>query len=127
MTGPVEVWSDDSAADDADGVSEDGNAGSSDADADAEAIGAFNIPPHDLQVTWNGIRPGSAEVERFREWVLNVRDFPMSAMPPFARDKFTGRMRDAIRQAKESTGTSGAAEIAITDAATKAVMETMRE
>jgi hypothetical protein len=51
----------------------------------------------------------------------------MSAMPPFARDKFTGRMRDALRQAKESTGTSGAAEIAITDAATKAVMETMRE
>jgi tetratricopeptide (TPR) repeat protein len=58
---------------------------------------------------------------------VNVRDFPMSAMPPFAREKFTSRMRDALRQAKESTGTSGAAEVAITDAATKAVMETMRE
>ena len=70
-----------------------------------------------VTIEWSG--PTTAAV--------NVRDFPMSAMPPFARDKFTGRMRDAIRQAKESTGTSGAAEIAITDAATKAVMETMRE
>ncbi len=75
------------------------------------------VGPKVVTIEWPG--PISA--------VVNVRDFPMSAMPPFAREKFTSRVHEALRQAKENTGTSGATEVAITDAATKAVMDTMRE
>lgn len=56
-----------------------------------------------------------------------LRDFPMTAMPPFARTKFTGRITDALRQAKNASGTTGAAEVDLVDAATDKVMDTVKE
>lgn len=56
-----------------------------------------------------------------------VRDFPMAAMPPFARTKFTDRIRGAVRGAKTSHGVGEAVEITIVDGATGVVMETVTE
>ena len=86
ITGPVEVWTDDSAADDAGQDAVDADAGlasviDASSDANAEANAALDLPPHDLQVTWRGFRPGSADVARFRECVLNLRDFPTADEP----------------------------------------------
>jgi tetratricopeptide (TPR) repeat protein len=58
---------------------------------------------------------------------VKVRDFPMTAMPPFAREKFTSRVRAALGEAKEAGGVSGAVSVAITDDATGTVMETVQE
>jgi Flp pilus assembly protein TadD len=56
-----------------------------------------------------------------------VRDFPMSAMPPFARTKFTTRIRDALREAKSANGVSGAVVVEIVDGGSGTVMEQVSE
>jgi tetratricopeptide (TPR) repeat protein len=56
-----------------------------------------------------------------------VRDFPMAAMPPFARTKFTSRVTEALREAKRAGATAGTVEVAIVDAATGSVMETVTD
>jgi tetratricopeptide (TPR) repeat protein len=56
-----------------------------------------------------------------------VRDFPMAAMPPFARTKFTSRIEEALRDAKQSGGVRDTTEVAIVDAATGAVMDTVAQ
>jgi cytochrome c-type biogenesis protein CcmH/NrfG len=65
-------------------------------------------------------------VEPTRATVL-LRDFPMAAMPPFAREKFTARIREALRAAKTAGGLDAPVEVTIADAGTRAVMETVRE
>ncbi len=56
-----------------------------------------------------------------------VRDFPMAAMPPFARTKFTSRITEALGAAKSASGTTGTAEVEIVDVATGTVMETVKQ
>jgi predicted RND superfamily exporter protein len=77
VTGPVEVWTDGSTAGDSTA-----DPGGNELSREAAVTDlALEFPPHDLQVSWHGIWPGSAEVERFREWVLNFRDFPTATEP----------------------------------------------
>ncbi len=49
-------------------------------DAPAVAI-TLPIPEHDLQVNWRGMRPGTADVERFREIAGALRGFATLAEP----------------------------------------------
>ena len=75
------------------------------------------VGPRVVGVEWSG--PTRARVL--------VRDFPMAAMPPFARSKFTGRIREAVAGAKQAHGAQGTVEIAIVDAPTGDTMETVVE
>lgn len=56
-----------------------------------------------------------------------LREFPMSTMPPFARDKFLERIRGGVRDTKGRHQVTGAVEIELVDAATGTVMETVTE
>jgi tetratricopeptide (TPR) repeat protein len=75
------------------------------------------VGPKVRSVDWTGATAGR----------VIVSDFPMAAMPPFARAKFTERIREAVGKAKTSHGVGDAVEIAIVDAASGAVMETVTE
>jgi Flp pilus assembly protein TadD len=75
------------------------------------------VGPKVVRVEWPG--PLKARVV--------VSDFPMSAMPPFARTKFTSRITEALGTAKSESGTTGTAEAEIVDAASGSVMETVRQ
>ncbi len=75
------------------------------------------VGPKVAAIDWPG--PTSARVV--------VRDFPMSAMPPFARTKFTARIRDALREAKSANSVSGVAVVEIVDGASDTVMERVTE
>ncbi len=84
ITGPVETWAD--SAEGAAQSQEDAAADSSAADADptgpeTDSDYGLDMPPHDLQATWRGIRPGSEAVERIRDLALNLRDFPTTEEP----------------------------------------------
>jgi tetratricopeptide (TPR) repeat protein len=67
------------------------------------------------------------------EWVapmkarVLIRDFPMAAMPPFARTKLQSSISTVLREAKEAANTRGIAEVAIVDASTRQVTETIAE
>jgi tetratricopeptide (TPR) repeat protein len=52
---------------------------------------------------------------------LYYRDFPMSQMPPFAKDKFLGGIRSALAQ----NGLAGVKEVVFTDAVSQSAMETL--
>jgi tetratricopeptide (TPR) repeat protein len=52
---------------------------------------------------------------------LYYRDFPMSQMPPFAKDKFIGGIKSALTQ----NGLADVTELVFTDAGSETVMETV--
>jgi len=52
---------------------------------------------------------------------LYYRDFPMSQMPPFAKDKFLGGIKSALAQ----NSLADVTELVFTDAASQSVMETV--
>jgi tetratricopeptide (TPR) repeat protein len=54
-----------------------------------------------------------------------MNDFPMDAMPPFARQKFISDLGSGIEDAKKTYHFDGAFELQIADAATGQVMETV--
>lgn len=54
-----------------------------------------------------------------------MNNFPMEAMPPFARQKFLGDLADGIEQAKKTYHVSTPFELQIADAASGQVMETV--
>ena len=54
-----------------------------------------------------------------------MNNFPMEAMPPFARQKFLGDLADGIQEAKKTYHVDGPFELQIADAASGQVMETV--
>jgi Flp pilus assembly protein TadD len=54
-----------------------------------------------------------------------VREFPMEAMPEAVRDKFTGRLQDQLRTAREAHPVDGAVRMEIADAGSGKVMATL--
>jgi tetratricopeptide (TPR) repeat protein len=54
-----------------------------------------------------------------------MNDFPMAAMPPFARQKFVGDLGSGIEDAKKAYHFEGPFELQIADAASGQVMETV--
>lgn len=54
-----------------------------------------------------------------------VREFPMQAMPPQVREKFTTRLRDQLRSAQSATQVEGQVQMEIADASSGAVMATV--
>jgi tetratricopeptide (TPR) repeat protein len=54
-----------------------------------------------------------------------MNDFPMEAMPPFARQKFLSDLRSGIEDAKKTYHVEGPFELQIADAASGQVMETV--
>jgi tetratricopeptide (TPR) repeat protein len=54
-----------------------------------------------------------------------MNDFPMDAMPPFARQKFLGDLGSGIEDAKKTYHFDGPFELQIADAATGQVMDTV--
>jgi tetratricopeptide (TPR) repeat protein len=56
-----------------------------------------------------------------------LREFPMEAMPPMVRDKFTERIRDGIRDGKAHEQAPVPLTVELVDAASGRVMETITE
>jgi tetratricopeptide (TPR) repeat protein len=56
-----------------------------------------------------------------------VREFPMEAMPPFARDKFNERIKTGVRESKTKHQVTQPITIQIVDSATGQVMSTLSE
>jgi cytochrome c-type biogenesis protein CcmH/NrfG len=56
-----------------------------------------------------------------------LKEFPMDAMPPMVRDKFTERIRTGIRDGKARAQTTAPITIELVDAATGHVMQTITE
>ncbi|MSQ48305.1 MAG: tetratricopeptide repeat protein [Deltaproteobacteria bacterium] len=54
-----------------------------------------------------------------------IQNFPMSAMPPDMRERFLGKFRTLISEAKTSNGISGTATVTFIDADSKQLMETL--
>jgi tetratricopeptide (TPR) repeat protein len=54
-----------------------------------------------------------------------VRDFPMEAMPPVAREKFKERLVETLRGARANQGVDGPVRLEVVDLATGRVMETV--
>jgi Flp pilus assembly protein TadD len=54
-----------------------------------------------------------------------VREFPMEAMPPTVRDKFTARLADQLRTARDAHPVDGAVRMEIADAGSGKVMATL--
>lgn len=54
-----------------------------------------------------------------------VRDFPMDAMPAFARDKFASRVQETLRDAAQANAITDPPRLEIADAATGTVMATL--
>jgi hypothetical protein len=54
-----------------------------------------------------------------------VREFPMEAMPPAVREKFTGRLQDQLRTARDAHPVDGAVRMEIADAGSGKVMATL--
>ena len=54
-------------------------------------------------------------------------NFPMDAMPPFARDKFLADIKSGIDNAKETHQVAGTVTIDIADAASGRVMESVSQ
>lgn len=53
------------------------------------------------------------------------QNFPMAAMPPEVRERFLGKLRMQVTEAKSANGIGGPAKIELIDADTKQVMETI--
>jgi hypothetical protein len=56
-----------------------------------------------------------------------VREFPMDAMPPFARDKFNERIKTGVRESKTRHQVTQPVTVQIVDSATGQVMSTLTE
>jgi cytochrome c-type biogenesis protein CcmH/NrfG len=54
-----------------------------------------------------------------------LENFPMAAMPPEVREKFTTRLTDTLRNAAEANGVSGPARMELADASSGTVMATV--
>ena len=54
-----------------------------------------------------------------------LQNFPMAAMPPEVRDKFTTRLTDTLRTAADANGVSGPARLELADVSTGTVMATV--
>jgi hypothetical protein len=68
-----------------------------------------------VRIDWNG--PGSARVL--------VQNFPMSAMPPEVRGKFTDRLAQELRAASGANQPGGEVKLEIADAGAGTVMATV--
>ena len=70
------------------------------------------------------------KIVRF-EWTSPVagrvmlQNFPMAAMPPVVRDKFTSHLTETLRTAAEANGVSGPARVELADVSSGAVMATV--
>jgi tetratricopeptide (TPR) repeat protein len=56
-----------------------------------------------------------------------LREFPMDQMPPFARDKFTDRIKTGVRENKEKYGIGGSVTVELVDSASGRVMDTVTQ
>jgi len=54
-----------------------------------------------------------------------IQNFPMSAMPPEVRERFLGKLRTLIDDAKKTNGISDTAKVELIDANSQQVMETV--
>lgn len=73
------------------------------------------VGPKITRFEWTGAATGR----------LLLHDFPMDAMPPFARDKFITRIKDTLRDAKDANGVTDTPSLEIADAASGRVMLTV--
>jgi cytochrome c-type biogenesis protein CcmH/NrfG len=71
--------------------------------------------PKIVRIEWPGPAAGR----------VMLQNFPMTAMPPEVRDKFTTRLTDTLRTAAEANGVSGPARLELADVSTGAVMATV--
>jgi tetratricopeptide (TPR) repeat protein len=71
--------------------------------------------PKIVRFEWSGPGEGRAVVQ----------NFPMEAMPPAVREKFTARLADTMRQAKSANTVDGPIRLEIADASSGAVMATV--
>jgi hypothetical protein len=56
-----------------------------------------------------------------------LRDFPMESMPPFAREKFTERIKVGVRDSKSRHAVAGNVTVQLVDSASGRVMDTVSE
>lgn len=56
-----------------------------------------------------------------------LREFPMDQMPPFARDKFTERIKTGVRDNKARYNVTGSVTVQLVDSASGRVMDTVAE
>lgn len=56
-----------------------------------------------------------------------LREFPMDQMPPFAREKFTDRIKTGLRENKAKHGITGSVTVELVDVASGRVMDTVSE
>ena len=56
-----------------------------------------------------------------------MNNFPMDAMPPFAKQKFLSDLKDGIRDAKSRYNITDTVVVDIADALTGEVMETVSQ
>jgi len=71
--------------------------------------------PKIVRIEWPGPATGR----------VMLQNFPMVAMPPEVRDKFTTRLTDTLRTAAEANGVSGPARLELADVSTGALMATV--
>lgn len=81
-----------------------------------EAVRAAPIVgPKIVRIEWPGPAAGR----------VMLQNFPMAAMPPAVRDKFTSRLAETLRTAADANGVSGPARLELADVSTGAVMATV--
>lgn len=73
------------------------------------------VGPKIVRFEW----PGAAEGR------VLLQNFPMAAMPPEVRERFTSRVRDTLRTAAEANGVSGPARLELVDLSSGQVMATV--
>lgn len=76
---------------------------------------------HDIM----GPRVSSIEWPTPTEARVLMQNFPMSAMPPEVRERFLGKLRALIGEAKKTNGVSGTAKVELIDADSQQIMETL--
>ncbi len=72
-----------------------------------------------------GPRIGRIEWPTAAEAHVFFQNFPMSAMPPEVRERFLGKLRTQVTEAKSANSINGTAKIELIDADTNQVMETI--
>jgi cytochrome c-type biogenesis protein CcmH/NrfG len=81
-----------------------------------EAFRAHNIMGSRIvRFEWKGPAEGRAMLQ----------NFPMAAMPPEVREKFTSRLTDTLRDAAAANGVTGPARVDLADVSSGAVMATI--